>query len=76
LKYIFITKTDYQVVGRRIIKAVRYGNRKVYQMAKGMGGLNLDSSSENTKSENLGVDIKGFMTRKSIKMPILGQPVD
>jgi hypothetical protein len=31
--------------------------------------------SENTKSENLGVDIKGFMTRKSVKISILGQPV-
>ena len=31
--------------------------------------------SENTKSENFGVDIKGFMTRKSVEIPILGQPV-
>ncbi len=31
--------------------------------------------SENTKSENICIDTKGLMTRKSAKMPILGQPV-
>ena len=31
--------------------------------------------SENTKSENFGVDTKEFMTRKSVKITILGQPV-
>jgi len=36
----------------------------------------LDRLSENTKSENIGVDIKGLITRKSAKIPILGQPVD
>ena len=38
-------------------------------------GSNLDRLSENTKSENLGVDMKGLMTRKSAQIPILGQPV-
>jgi hypothetical protein len=40
-----------------------------------MRGSNLGRSSENTKSEKFGVDIKGFMIRKSVKIPILGQPV-
>ncbi len=31
--------------------------------------------SENAKSENFGIVIKGFMARKSAKIPILGQPV-
>ncbi len=39
-------------------------------------GSRLDRLSENTKSEIFGVDIKGLMTRKSAKIPILGQPVD
>lgn len=30
--------------------------------------------SENTKPKNIGADMKGFMTRKSAKKPILGQP--
>ncbi len=30
--------------------------------------------SENTKSENFGYDIKGFMSCKSVRIPILGQP--
>jgi hypothetical protein len=38
-------------------------------------GSNLIRLSENAKSENFGVDIKGFMTRKSVEIPILGQPV-
>lgn len=37
---------------------------------------NLGRLSEKTKSENIGVDSKGFMARKSVKIPILGQPVD
>ncbi len=32
--------------------------------------------SENTKPEKFGVNIKGLMTRKSAKIPILGQPVN
>ena len=36
----------------------------------------LNRLSENTKLENLDVDIKGFMTRKSVKILILGQPVN
>jgi hypothetical protein len=39
-------------------------------------GSHLDRLSENTKSEIFGVDIKGLMTRESVKTPILGQPVD
>jgi len=38
-------------------------------------GSNLIRLSENAKSENFGIDNKGLMTRKSVKMPILGQPV-
>lgn len=36
----------------------------------------VDRLSENTKSEKFGIATKGLMTRKSAKMPILGQPVD
>ena len=32
--------------------------------------------SENTKFKKSGIDIKGLMTRKFAKIPILGQPVD
>jgi hypothetical protein len=39
-------------------------------------GSDLNRLSENTKSENICIDTKGLMTRKSAKMPILGQPVN
>ncbi len=39
-------------------------------------GSNLDRLSENEKSEKFGIATKGLMTRKSSKIPILGQPVD
>ncbi len=31
--------------------------------------------SENVKFKKFGIDIKGLVTRKSAKIPILGQPV-
>ncbi len=39
-------------------------------------GSDCDRLSENAKSEIISVDIKELMTRKSVKTPILGQPVD
>ena len=45
------------------------------ELEKGMLGSNLIRLSENAKSEKLSMSIKGLTTRKSGKMPILGQPV-
>ncbi len=39
-------------------------------------GSHLDRLSENTKPENIGIDFNGFMTRNSVEIPILEQPVD
>ncbi len=43
-------------------------------MAKHISRLN--RLTEYTKPENFGVDIKGFMSCKSAKIPIPGQPVE
>ncbi len=43
---------------------------------KNMLGSGLDRLSENVKPQNFGIDIKGLMTRKLVKIPILGQPVE
>ena len=58
------------------IKLITKNSIRRFHYHKGIIGSHLDRLSENTKSENFGVDIQGFMTRKSVKIPILGQPVD
>jgi hypothetical protein len=50
--------------------AILFYYQKVYNMPI------LDKLSENTKPEKSGAHIKGLMTRKSAKIPILGQPFE
>ncbi len=48
--------------------------RNTRKMEMGPSGSSFSRLSENTKSQNFGIDTKGFMTRKFTKTPILGQP--